>query len=375
MLLPLPLSPTSAVTVPGFSVNVTSSTACTRSRANRPPPTAKCLRQALDLELGAPGARRAHGPPRRGGRRRSARARSRGARGRSVGLPRVERVVARVAVRAARMEAAAGRRLREVGRRAGNPGEPLRAVRSAAGTTPAGRRVYGCRGASCSTDDARRLDDLARVHDRDPVGDLEQQREVVRDEENREAALASGGPGSAGGSRAGHDVERRRRLVHDHELRLERERHRDDHALAHAARELVRIRVDAAAVDADDLEQVAGARRARRASRSARAPASCRRTASPTRSTGLSAFIALWNTIETLRQRNFRSSSWLEPREVLAAEEDAAADDVPGRAEDLRIAFATVLLPQPDSPARPTISPARMSRSTPSTARTGRSMP
>ena len=37
------------------------------------------------------------------------------------------------------------------------------------------------------------------------------------------------------------DVERRRRLVGDQQLRLVGERHRDHHALAHAAGELVRI--------------------------------------------------------------------------------------------------------------------------------------
>jgi hypothetical protein len=42
---------------------------------------------------------------------------------------------------------------------------------------------------------------------------------------------------------------------------------------------------------------------------------------SPTRITGLSAFIALWKTIETFRQRNRRSSSAQAAR-FLAAEED-----------------------------------------------------
>ena len=55
------------------------------------------------------------------------------------------------------------------------------------------------------------------------------------------------------------DVERGRRLVHDHELRVERERHGDDHALAHAARELVCVGARAALVDADEVEQLAGA--------------------------------------------------------------------------------------------------------------------
>ena len=56
------------------------------------------------------------------------------------------------------------------------------------------------------------------------------------------------------------DVERRRRLVHHDQLRLERERHRDDDALPHPARELVRVRAHAVTVDADELEQVARTR-------------------------------------------------------------------------------------------------------------------
>ena len=50
--------------------------------------------------------------------------------------------------------------------------------------------VYGCFALSCSSDARAQLDDLAGVHDRDPVGDLDQQRQVVRDEEDGEAALA-----------------------------------------------------------------------------------------------------------------------------------------------------------------------------------------
>ena len=40
------------------------------------------------------------------------------------------------------------------------------------------------------------------------------------------------------------------------QLRAERERHRDDHALPHAAGELVRVRAEAVPVDADELEQL-----------------------------------------------------------------------------------------------------------------------
>ena len=58
------------------------------------------------------------------------------------------------------------------------------------------------------------------------------------------------------------DVERRRRLVGDEELRLARERHGDHHALALPAGELVRVGVDVrlGRRDADEPEQLDGAR-------------------------------------------------------------------------------------------------------------------
>ena len=92
---------------------------------------------------------------------------------------------------------------------------------------------------------------------------------------------------------------------------------------------------------------------------------------SPTRMTGLSAFIALWKTIETLRQRNRRRSSALFPTRSSPRKRTLPPTTRAGGRRIWRTAFATVVLPQPDSPARPTISPARISRSTPSTARTG----
>ena len=57
-------------------------------------------------------------------------------------------------------------------------------------------------------------------------------------------------------------VERGRRLVGDQQLRIAGERHRDHHALAHTARELVRVLVDAlfGVRDADHLEQLDRAR-------------------------------------------------------------------------------------------------------------------
>ena len=58
------------------------------------------------------------------------------------------------------------------------------------------------------------------------------------------------------------DVERRRRLVGDEEVRLVRERHGDHHALALPAGELVRIGVEPAlrVADADEREKLQRAR-------------------------------------------------------------------------------------------------------------------
>ena len=58
-----------------------------------------------------------------------------------------------------------------------------------------------------------------------------------------------------------HHVERGRRLVGDEQLRVARERERDQHALALPARELVRVVARAARRHADQLQQLADARR------------------------------------------------------------------------------------------------------------------
>src|ERR671922_1492389 len=99
---------------------------------------------------------------------------------------------------------------------------------------------------ACELIRSRRLDDLARVHDRDPFGDLEQEREVVRDEEYGESELALDLLNLLQDLPLNDDVERSRRLVEDDELGLQGERHRDDRALTHPARELVWIRAQAA---------------------------------------------------------------------------------------------------------------------------------
>ena len=65
--------------------------------------------------------------------------------------------------------------------------------------------------------------------------------------------------------RLDRDVERRDRLVGDDEVGVERERARDADALALAARELVRVARRRVGRQPDDLEQLRGRARSRRA--------------------------------------------------------------------------------------------------------------
>ena len=96
------------------------------------------------------------------------------------------------------------------------------------------------------------LDELAGVHDREPVGEVAHQRQVVGDEQDREPELALEllHPLQQGPLR--HHVERGRRLVHDHQVGTEDQRHGDHRALPHAAGQLVRV---AGEVDRVDTHQ------------------------------------------------------------------------------------------------------------------------
>ena len=89
---------------------------------------------------------------------------------------------------------------------------------------------------------ARRLllDLLARILDDDAIGRLGDHAHVVGDDDEPHAGLVLEAAQEIEDLRLDGHVERRRRLVGDQELRPAGERHGDHHALAHAARELVR---------------------------------------------------------------------------------------------------------------------------------------
>ena len=108
----------------------------------------------------------------------------------------------------------------------------------------------------------RLLDDLGRVHDDDVVRGLRNDSQVVRDHDDRAPELFLEALHQVQDLRLSRHVERCRRLVRDQEVRVVDQRHRDHHALAHPARELVRIVVDPPLRlgDPDGLEQLEGAR-------------------------------------------------------------------------------------------------------------------
>ena len=89
------------------------------------------------------------------------------------------------------------------------------------------------------------LDDPAGVHHGDAVAGLGDHAHVVGDQHDRRAVLLAQALEQRNDLRLDRDVERRRRLVGDDQLRLAGEREGDHDALAHAARELVRVLVEA----------------------------------------------------------------------------------------------------------------------------------
>ena len=103
----------------------------------------------------------------------------------------------------------------------------------------------------------RELHDLAEVHDRDPVGDVPDDGEVVRDEEVGEVEVALQLLHQVDDLRLDRDVERGDRLVADEEVGVERERAGEADALALAAGELVRVARRGVGREPDHLQQLA----------------------------------------------------------------------------------------------------------------------
>ena len=130
------------------------------------------------------------------------------------------------------------------------------------------------------------------------------------------------------------DVERRGRLVGDQQPRLAGQRHRDHRALAHAARQLVRILVEALLGRRDAHLRAASSMRALAAPRRARCArwrSSPSTIWSPMVKAGFSDVIGSWKIIAMPLPRRSCSSRAGRPTQLAAFEADRAAGDAPRR--------------------------------------------
>ena len=165
----------------------------------------------------------------------------------------------------------------------------------------------------------RGLDDAARVHhgDRSAIEATSAMSCEMKTTARPAVALASQ---QLDDLRLHRHVERRGRLVGDQDLRRGDQRQRERDALAHAARELVRIlpqrlrRHSAAAPTRAPRARDRAARRGRKR----RAPASTSTSWSSIRRCGVSAFIGSWTRAPICAPRTARSSA-LGPAEDLPA--------------------------------------------------------
>src|SRR5215813_6864634 len=209
----------------------------------------------------------------------------------------------------------------------------------------------------------RLLHDLARVHDGHPVAHLRDDAEVVRDEDQGDAGLALDVLQEVQILRLDRDVEVGRGLVGDDETRPAGQGDGADDALPHAAAHLMRILAHAplGRRDADGAEQALHALAQRAAAQVLVEECGLRH---------------LPEDREERVQRRHR---------VLQDDGDPAAADPSKRTAPPTMRAArgsrptierhVVVLPLPDSPTSPRVSPSRSVKSTPSTARTTRVPP
>ncbi len=220
-------------------------------------------------------------------------------------------------------------------------------------------RVYGCCGSPTSLCRRPELGHLPGVHHRGAVAQPGDQRQVVGDQHARPGPSCVGQPGQQVQHLGLDDhVQRGGRLVGEQQLGLAGQRHRDRRPLPLPAGQLVRVAVVARPTGMPTSSSSSRARALAARPGGCRGTPSARRSASPTRCTGLKAFIAPWNTIATSRQRCGRDDSSPAPagrrrpaRPGRTARRSAAAAPS-GRA-------APWSCRSPDSPTRPIRSPAR----------------
>ena len=302
VLLPQPDSPTMPSVSPGASSSETSRSACRWRRGWR---VSSVARAARELEALVRGLRAEQRQPTATTRRRPAHPISptrrqalqmAGARPRSATGTTSRQASTANAQRGWKRQPGGGaaevRRLavdRAAAARRGACARAAREQRPRVGVRGPANTCRGCAG----------LDDLAGVHHGDPVAGLRDDAQVVGDQQHAHAGFGAQLQDQLQDLVLHRDVERGGRLVGDQQARPAGQRDGDQHALAHAAAERVRIVDDGAAPGAG--------RRPRPASRSPRSRACarlrprCRCSPSaiwaPIRIVGLSEVIGSWKII------------------------------------------------------------------------------
>ncbi len=236
-----------------------------------------------------------------------------------------------------------GRNLQPVGGRRSDGGWPRicesrSSSTSRRGSEPSSPHVYGCSGCSksentgaCSATRAAYMTTMSSA-----VSATTPRSWVMRTTAVPCSAWSS--LDEAEDLRLRRHVERGGRLVGDQERRVVDERHRDHHALAHAARELVRVVVDPALRRAGSRPPRSPAIASSRACRDV--TSRCSMTAStswlPIDSTGFSDVIGSWKIIEislprSARSRRFDASRRFSPRNSACPVETDVCFFVPWR--------------------------------------------
>ena len=301
-------------------------------------------------------------PP--GGRRPTARHRRSAARGR---CGRSRRTVA---------GSAGGTSSRTAGRpgSGGSPGRPAGAYRADGVADPRERRRQrgGVRVQRVGEDlvGGAVLDHAAGVHHRDPVAEVGQHGQVVADHQQPDVEVADQALEHVQHLRLHHHVERGGRLVGHDQPRVAGQRHRDHDALPLAAGQLVRVGPRPGRRQADLLEQLADAAVDVAVGQPRLVQPDRLRDLRPDPLHGVE---RVQRALEDHRgagpphARAGRPTSWsARPRPRTAPARSRGRDGGWRR----RIVAASVDLPQPDSPATPTTSPAPTDRETPRTAGT-----
>ena len=116
------------------------------------------------------------------------------------------------------------------------------------------------RGRSITSDGGSEFDDLSEIHHGNAIGDVFHDRQIVRDEDEREIHLPAKLRKQIQDLRLDRNIERRHGFIGDDHLGIQRERARDRDALTLSAGKFVRIFLHESRRESDGSHQLGHAR-------------------------------------------------------------------------------------------------------------------